>query len=361
MDIIELAEWLGYRPRKEGKYYKIKCIIPGHTDKEPSLYLDKKRNTFLCYGCNESGGFLEFYALATGTTKDQAKTDLKTQNISIDNTGQGITPQTIKEKPERAEYSHIYEVFIKHLRAIKPEQRAIDYLHNERLLTDETIERFNLCILPPGDTAEYKETRELLLKTFTTEELIQAGLLDHNNRIAFCLHRVIIPIRKEGELIALQGRYFDKVGDTKPPTRIGKYKNTLGGKYKGIFLNIDILKIYEDGDKVILCEGVFDTMLCYQEQRRKLRADITESEPAVIGVISATAWTEENIKSLAKYDLTIALHRDKAKNGQETKQSIENRNKIIEIYKKASKREAVVLRLPLGVDICEYYKARRPK
>ena len=362
LNIIEVAESLGYRdklkPAKHGK--KMICINPDHQETKPSLYLNGKKDCFHCFGCGIAGGIVKFYALAKGISPEQAGAAMQSQDIRIKTSEARGTHKPRRNKPKRAGYSHIYEAFIKHLQGYEPERRAVEYLHQERLLTEETIKQFNLCILPAADTAEYKQAREFLLATFKRAGLEQAGIFDGSGRVAFYQHRIIIPVMQDFKVMGLQGRYFDKAGNTEPPERDGKYKNTAGGEFKGILFNGDILRIAEPGDRVILCEGAFDTMLCYQEQRRKLRATVDEAEPVAVGIFSLTAWTEQNIKELAKYDLTIALHRDKdQKTGQETRQSIEARRNIAEIYNRNTGRDAEAWRLPLGVDICELYKRRR--
>jgi len=360
LNIIELAEKLGYRLLSAGTgKKKMFCIYPEHQETRPSLYLYETTDSFYCFGCRRGGkGIDKFYAVARGISPEQARAELESQNISIKRSEARGTYRPRENRPKRAGYSHIYEAFIKHLQGYEPERRAVEYLQQERLLTEETIRAFNLCILPGADTAEYQQVRGFLLEAFTPEELKQAGIFDKTGRVVFSRHRVIIPVIEEGKFIGLQGRYFDKACNTQPPVIEGKYKNTAGGVFTGVLFNGDILRTAEPGDKVVICEGAFDTMLCYQEQRRKLR-DLVEKEPVVIGVVSLTAWTEENIKSLVKYDLMIALHRDKDQTtGQETSQSIEARDKIRAIYYKATGREPEVLRLPIGVDICEYLRRR---
>ena len=290
MNIIEVAESLGCRLLPAGKGKKMICIYPDHQETRPSLFLDGERNCFYCQGCKRSGGVIKFYALARGISPEQARAELRSQNIGIKRSEARGTYRPRENKPKRAGYSHIYKAFIKHLQGYEPERRAVEYLQQERLLTEETIKAFNLCVLPGADTAEYQQVREFLLEAFTPEELKQAGILDNSGRVAFYQHRIIIPVMQDFKVMGLQGRYFDKAGNTEPPERDGKYKNTAGGEFKGILFNGDILRIAEPGDRVILCEGAFDTMLCYQEQRRKLRATVDEAEPVAVGIFSLKAW-----------------------------------------------------------------------
>jgi len=349
LTIIELAERLGFRLWPAGKGKKMLCIF--HQETRPSLYLDGEKNCFYCHSCGERGGFVKFYAVAKGISPEQARAELRSQNISIKHNEAGGIYRPREKKPKKAEYSHIYEAFIKHLQGYEPEQRAVDYLHQERLLTEETIKYFNLCVLSGADTPEYKQVREFLLEAFTPEELKQAGILDKTGRVVFSRHRVIIPVIEEGKFIGLQGRYFDKACNTEPPVIEGKYKNTAGGVFTGVLFNGDILRDAQPGDKVVICEGAFDTMLCYQEKKRKDRE--TGERHFVTGFLSATAWTEENIKSLAGYDLILAFDNDlKHRTGQKAMEE------ILTIYYRLTGKPGKVLDLR-GCDLTEDRRRHR--
>ena len=353
MNIIELAEKLGYRLLSAGTgKKKMFCIYPEHQETRPSLYLYETTDSFYCFGCRRGGkGIDKFYAVARGISPEQARAELESQNISIKRSEARGTYRPRENRPKRAGYSHIYEAFIKHLQGYEPERRAVEYLQQERLLTEETIRAFNLCVLPGADTAEYQQVRGFLLEAFTPEELKQAGILYQDKRIAFSRHRIIIPVTQDFEIIGLQGRYFDKACNTEPPVIEGKYKNTAGGVFTGVLFNGDILRDAQPGDKVVICEGAFDTMLCYQEKKRKDRE--TGERHFVTGFLSATAWTEENIKSLAGYDLILAFDNDlKHRTGQKAMEE------ILTIYYRLTGKPGKVLDLR-GCDLTEDRRRHR--
>ncbi len=343
---------LGFRLYPGGtKAKKMLCIF--HEDrKTPNLTLYGEDNRFYCFVCgggpeNNGGDIYDFYAKAKNITRDQAIAELKDQDIKI-------TPARVKHKgqqitQDRGKYSGIYKAFIDYLREQnknKPEQAAMYYLHKTRLLTDETIKRFYLCILPEG-RREYLKVKKHMTDRFTVEELQQAGILNKGNTgLRFIRHRVIIPIIENCKVIGLKGRYFYK-GTAEAPAR-QTYKTTAG--LRGVLFNGDILKTIEPGDRVILCEGEFDTMLCYQEQRLKKRG-IDEREPVAVGLLSTAYWTEETIKRLKDYELHLILDNDTA--GDRATKAIQK------LYKEMTGKEPPAYDLKGCKDVTDYYRSEK--
>ena len=85
MNIIELAEKLGYRLLSAGTgKKKMFCIYPEHQETRPSLYLYETTDSFYCFGCRRGGkGIDKFYAVARGISPEQARAELRSQNIGL--------------------------------------------------------------------------------------------------------------------------------------------------------------------------------------------------------------------------------------------------------------------------------------
>jgi len=347
LDIVELAEMLGFRLYPGGtKAKKMLCIY--HQDsKTPNLTLYRDSNRFFCFACPASGDIYEFYAKVKGITPDQAKEALRHENIDI-KTG-GARVEHGGKTRERGQYSEVYRTFIDYLRGqnkSKPDTEAMYYLHKTRLLTDETIETFRVCVLPEG-RREYLKLKKYMTDRFTVENLRQAGILNKRNTgLQFIRHRIIIPITERGLYIGLKGRYYYK-GTAEAPAR-QTYKTTAG--LRGVLFNGDILKTIEPGDRVILCEGEFDTMLCYQEQRLKKRG-IDEREPVAVGLLSTAYWTEETIKRLKDYELHLILDNDTA--GDRATKAIQK------LYKEMTGKEPPAYDLKGCKDVTDYYRSEK--
>jgi DNA primase len=348
MDIITLAERLGFRLYPGGQGAKKMLCIYHQDTKTPNLTLYRDNNRFFCFACGATGNIYDFYAKVKGITPEQARAELESQNIDIKTTrGRGLhRPEQITQA--RGRYSEIYKVFIDYLKeqnTLRPDTKALDYLHRTRLLTDETIKQFNLCILPEGKR-EYQKVKKYIIDRFTLEELRGARIIyKHNTQLQFLRHRIIIPITEDFKIIGLKGKYFYK-GTTEAPAR---RKYTTTARLSGVLFNGDTLRDAQPGDRVILCEGEFDTMIASQEQRRKVR-DLDEREPYVTGILSTSYWTEESIRRLTGYDLILALDNDEA--------GIRARRKIAKTFKEMTGRQASYIKLPAGCDITDYYRSK---
>lgn len=304
MDIIELAEREGLKVIKRGSCYMTFCIF--HQESKPSMQLDhKKGGGFYCHGCDKGGSIFDFYAQIHRITPDQAKEALRHEDIDI-KTG-GARVEHGGKTRERGQYSEIYKAFIDYLQEqnkSKPDQEALDYLHQERLLTDETIRLFRISILPDSqrDRPEYRKLKEYLQDSFTIKELRACGLMGQNNtRLQLLKHRIIIPEIENFAIMGFKRRFFYK-GQTEISE--AKYITQPGGFIKGFWFNGDILKTLEPGDMVIICEGEFDTMLCQQVQLEKGRPG------GVVGIPGITNWTPEGLKQLEPYKVKIAVHNE---------------------------------------------------
>jgi len=349
LDIIELAEQLGFRLSPGGQGAKKMLCIFHQDTKTPNLTLYRDNDRFYCFACGAMGYIEEFYAKVEGITPEQAIAKLQGQNIDIKRTqARGLHRQG-QTTQDRGQYSEVYKVFIDYLREqnkSKPDIEALNYLHKVRLLTDETIELFKICILPEGKR-EYQKVKKYMTDRFAVEELQKAGILQkHNTQIRFLRHRIIIPVTENFQYIGLKGRYYYKRTAQAPESR--KYTTTAG--LRGVLFNGDILKTADPGDRVILCEGEFDTMVCYQEQRRKPR-DPDKKEPVVIGVLSTSYWTEENIRRLSGFKLVVAFDNDTAGNRE--------REKIQKLYESLTGEKAGYIELPAGCDITDYYRSQK--
>ena len=340
MDIIELAETEGLKVIKRGSCYMTFCIF--HQESKPSLQLDHKRGGgFYCHGCGAKGSIFDFYAQIKGITRDQVKEALQHENIDIKTTQ--ARPEHRRKTRERGLYSHIYKAFIDYLQQQnknKPDQEALNYLHQERLLTDETIRLFRISILPDSqrDRPEYRKLKEYLQDHFTLEELRACGLMGQNNtRLQLLKHRIIIPLIENFAIMGLKRRFFYK-GQAETPE--AKYITQPAGFIKGFWFNGDILKMLEPGDKVIICEGEFDTMLCQQVQIEKKR------QWGVVGIPGIMNWTPEGIKQLEPYKVTIALHNEQA--GREAA------TKIYRLLGEEKVEKIITYDWPEGCDLTDY-------
>lgn len=54
-DILQVAEALGLELEKSQEEYRCICGHPGHHDSVPSLYINPRKQVWICYGCSRGG------------------------------------------------------------------------------------------------------------------------------------------------------------------------------------------------------------------------------------------------------------------------------------------------------------------
>jgi DNA primase len=141
-------------------------------------------------------------------------------------------------------------------------KEALNYLKNERCLTNDSIENFKLFTI--GDV---QKTIEFLKSNFSKEQLLIAGLFTQKKFFIFTYHRVIIPYIENGQIKYLRGRYFYR-GSSIPQNSFAKYLGPsnffVGNLTAKRFFNFDLLKKLVPNEKLFIFEGEFDAMLAAQ-------------------------------------------------------------------------------------------------
>ena len=326
VNISDLAIEAGYTPNK---YDFIKTIYK--EEAKPSLKLYPSTNSFYCFSTGNGGDVIRFY-------QDLKNIDFKTalqqlgERIGIDpmkrepSIGDGIVSYKFKmsesegecfeERTSILEYefgmskddaeqtakNQIYFDRIKMRKMIYAdlamhcgdlESTALDYLTGStRGLTAETIKHFGLfCISNTTKTERY------LRENYSKDDLTLAGLLNEKGNFVFSMNTLIIPYYEEGEIVYLRARSL--ANDSTAHKYIGLYNSTGDITAKRIF-NIDVLDKIGIGNKLLICEGEFDTMIAFQNGYNAV---------GIPGVNNAPT----NLKSLVKdFDITIAFDNDAA-------------------------------------------------
>jgi DNA primase catalytic core len=256
--ITDLAATLGLQIKNKTAH----CFK--HQDRTPSLSFDTKANRFKCFSCNISGSIIDLYKEIRGVNVSEAIDEL----IKMTNLTQGQKRVFMSQKPQEQGkvYSNpiytpkatqkpitdaiagIYKALLDFCGELDETSRA--YLMGAtRGLIKETIARFKLfCI------KDYTATNKFMQKKFSLEALKEAGLVSEAGNLIFYQHKIIIPFIESNRIIFLQARRMD---DQQP-----KYMHLK--KRSVPLFNAEILKSLAKGEKVYLCEGVFDAMMLDQ-------------------------------------------------------------------------------------------------
>lgn len=313
--IIELAERLGLEvKRKQARCFNSQAHKNG--DKKPSLGFDTKTNRFKCFACGVQGSVIDLY-------KEMKGVDVKTAIQELANghtTSYADTPapqNSVKKttKPQE-DLGLVYEDL---LQFTTLDKETAEYLLN-RGLSGETTKRFNITAIH-----DYPTINKQLKEKYKLETLQEAGIYSDKGNLIFYKHKVVIPFYERGKVVFLQGRNLDGIHP--------KYLN-LAKDGKPMF-NTEALESIHEGDKVYLCEGVFDAMRLSQEGYNAV---------AILGV---TDFTEEKVKQFKRANVVLALDNDEA--GREMTQTIA---KLFYFTGKTVR----IKQLPEGVkDITDYF------
>jgi len=306
--IIEVANYLGLELRGN----QARCFNSEHhknNDHNFSLGLDVKTNYFKCFGCDASGSVIDLFMQVRGVEFKEAIKELASL-FSIMPIANTYKPVTSPHKPKTSIYSNkitntpqtainkltsddkaVYEALESHSGGLDKE--SIKYLTGQsRGLSEEIVKQFRLF-----NIKDYQATSEHLKKQFTDKQLKSAGLVGDKGNLIFYKHKIIIPFIADDRVVFMQGRRTD---DEQP-----KYMHI--SKTLPLF-NIDILKGLEQGDKVYICEGVFDAIM------------LTQKGFKAVGILGVNNFKVEMIELFNGLDVVLAFDNDEA--GQRGTQSV---------------------------------------
>lgn len=332
INIVDLATELGLQPTKNDFIFSIY-----KEEKNRSLKLYPETNSFYCFATSRGGDVLDFY-------KDYYNMDVKNaikelavkagiDSNKIRNTKRKIVKKTKKNVEKKVQVlkseREIYEEragigeYMMGLRKNKAEITAMGELMNERKekqnLIYESLEKFCYGVdeeafeyllgndrgLKPETIKDFRlfsikelsKTLEYLKDCFTNDELIISGLINKKGNFVFSYHNLIIPYIEDNKITYLRGRCI--YAEIKYSKYIG-LSNFSGNLSPKRFYNIDILKQISNTDKLIICEGEFDTMIMKQEGHYS------------IGIPGVTNIPENQIPLLKDNDVYIAFDNDEA-------------------------------------------------
>lgn len=279
---------------KSGKNYKGLC--PFHAEKTPSFMVTPDLQIFKCFGCGEGGdvfAFLEKYE----------KMDFgEALHFLADRAGIKLTsfnPSEVSEKDKLYELNELAAKFYHFLLTNHPIGKvALNYIKEERKITDASIATFNIGFAP----ANRNVLSEYLIKKKNAkpDDLVKAGLVYPTRGKVFDRFdgRIIFPISNHrGRVTALAGRIL-------PPgkTGIGKYINSpetaIYHKSQSLY-GLDITKDFiKKESKAIVVEGELDLISSYQAGVKNVVA------------IKGSAVTAEQTSLLSRFASTVILALD---------------------------------------------------
>jgi len=333
INIVDLAREFGLQPTRSSLIFSIY-----KKERNRSLKLYPETNSYYCFATGQGGDIIDFYMdfyridikaavkeLAEKAGLDYGKSGklevnskkkmklkriekkvaiLKSEKEFFDEKA-GIFEFSMGTEREKSELLAmgelmnerkeiqllVYESFEKFCFGI--DEEAFDYLiGKDRGLKPDIIKRFRLfCIKDQRQAIEY------LRDCFTKDELLIAGLINKQGYFVFAFHRLIIPYLEKNKIAYLRGRLLGANEKLSKYISLSNYSDNLTLKR---FFNSDVLSRIRPDEKLIICEGEFDTMILEQEGYR------------AIGIPGVTNIPVDQINLINKYDIYLAFDNDEA-------------------------------------------------
>lgn len=278
---------------KKGQYYWGLC--PFHNDKNPSMSVDEKRQTYTCWSCHNSGNVFNFYEQIENVSFREALIALgKRAGVEV----KGKTTSTSESKFSK--YYEVYDLACKFYELMintDSGKAARKYL-KDRGIDNDTIKEFHIGL-------SLKEKDKLI--SYFKEKKIDINTLNDlglaNNDIDTFIDRVIFPLDdRNGRIVGFSGRIYEKKAD------MAKYMNT---KETPIFRKGTCLYHYNASKEhvrqkkyVIVMEGFMDV----------IRASTIGIKNTV--ALMGTALTEDQILLIKKLSQNVYLCLDGDEPGQ---------------------------------------------
>jgi len=275
---------------KKGQYYWGVC--PFHNDKNPSMSVDEKRQTYTCWSCHNSGNVFNFIEQIENISFKEALKKLG------DRVGITISGATSNFNSKFLKYYEIYDLTAKFYQLMlntDSGKEAREYLNN-RGIDSYIIKEFGIGL---ASTDKNKLMRYLKEKKYDENTLNDLGLL--NGDIDTFINRIMFPLDdKFGKIVGFSGRIYTD-------SKLSKYMNT---KETPIFRKGSCLYHYNASREyvrqekfVIVMEGFMDV----------IRASTIGVKNTV--ALMGTALTDEQISMLKKLSLNVYLCLDGDKPG----------------------------------------------
>lgn len=247
--------------RKRGKDFTGLC--PFHDDKSPSFSVSPSKQFYYCFSCGAGGNAIKFLMEIGKQSFADVVLDLARRYQVPVKTLEPAQRQELQRQLSLRE--QLYEVlaltakFYEHALRQSDGQAALTYLQEQRRLTEETIQQFQLGYAPAGWQVLYGYLVEQ--KRYPVELIEQAGLIvprqEGRGYYDRFRDRLMIPIHDlQGRVIGFGGR---TLGDEQP-----KYLNSpeteLFDKGKTLFALDKARAAVAKQDRAVVVEGYFDVI-----------------------------------------------------------------------------------------------------
>ena len=303
---LNIADVVGqYVPlKKAGRNYTARC--PFHKERTPSFFVSPERGTYMCFGCGEKGDAFSFVQKMEGSDFPTVLAQLAEKaGVTLEHRA----PKRPEDKQKEEHLREVCEDAAVFFEAKLAERKDVQEYLRKRGVEPTTKAVWRLGYAP----AAWEElSKHLLAKGFSKEHIVEAGFAIRSEKKPGEIFdrfrgRIIFPIMDTGgRVVAVSGRYFEKVHGSRDDDEPAKYVNspeTLLFKKSRILYGFDRAKqAIRKADCILLVEGQFDLILAHQS-----------GLPFTVA-LSGTALTQEHLSLLGRFSkrLILALDADQA-------------------------------------------------
>ncbi len=298
LDIADVVgEYFQLKPAGSGSF---RANCPFHQEKTPSFYVNRPRQSWHCFGCDQGGDVISFVMRMEGMEFPDALAYL------AEKTGITLPKFNAKTSSERKRLHEVNDLaarfFCSALNNLPQADVARAYVA-KRGLDELTIDLWRIGYAPNSwDTL----TKALKEKNVTEDELLRTGLVLKSNRGGVYdrfRHRLMFPICDiHGNVVGFTGR---TLSDNKKEAKYLNTPETLIYKKSNILYGLDKAKgEIKRQSLAVICEGNTDVIGSHQ-------FNVTN-----VVCSSGTALTREQLGLLKRFttNLTIAFDADAAGN-----------------------------------------------
>lgn len=281
--------------KKSGRGFVALC--PFHDDHNPSLQIHPQKGIFKCFSCGTGGDVITFYSLINKQKWFDAVVELANKyGVKLEYGEENKAEVQIKSK--LFEINKLAAGFFQNNLNSPDGKDALNYIKNERKLTDETIKKYEIGFaLDRWDSLYNFLSKE---KQFAQELIIASGLLipkeNDSSYYDRFRNRIIFPIFNErNQILGFGGRILP--GTSKETAKYINSPETLifnkGFNVYGLGFAKDEIKAK---DAAILTEGYLDVISAHQYGLKNTVATL------------GTAITQNQIRLLAKYTTSKRIY-----------------------------------------------------
>ncbi|MCX6799754.1 MAG: DNA primase [Candidatus Falkowbacteria bacterium] len=288
-----------------GEYIKLisagsnyRALCPFHKEKNPSLMISQDKQIWRCFGCGKGGDIFSFVMEMEGISF------VEVLKLLAPKAGVTLQRTDMKLDSERSRILDVLDISSRYYNQIllnsSLAENALKYVR-KRGLDNQTIDDWRIGYSPDSWDDLYLFLKK---KGFAANDIFAAGMIvkkdngrGYYNRFR---DRVMFPIRNiNGGVVAFTARISPEKEVTE---KIGKYINSpqtsLYDKSRIIF-GLDKAKMaIKNEDLVIVVEGQMDVITAHKNGFKNIVAS------------SGTALTVEQINTLKRYSINIALSFD---------------------------------------------------